>query len=240
MSLQDTFDEFIRGEHYNYNSPTDLCNLMDHYGSDKGPNCKNAGNYSKLYDYLLKDSRSSVSYVFEVGLGTNNTDVPSSMGVDGIPGASLRGWRDYFPNAKIIGADVDSRILFKEKRIETYYVNQFDTTSIQDLWKRFVDIDFDFIIDDGIHDIAQGGHGNTNFFENSIHKLKKNGLYIIEDVATDDSGDYVSGNNVGFVDKVNGGYYGNDLKALIAKVPAYRNDKNTPARQTQVIIMKRY
>ena len=56
--------------------------------------------------------------IFEVGLGTNNVDVPSNMGKDGKPGASLRAWRDYFPNA-----DIDTRILFKEDKIQTFYTN---------------------------------------------------------------------------------------------------------------------
>jgi hypothetical protein len=40
------------------------------------------------------------------------------------------------------------------------------------------DLQFDLIIDDGLH-VCEA---NMIFFENSIHKLKKNGLYIIEDV----------------------------------------------------------
>ena len=32
--------------------------------------------------------------VLELGLGSNNPDVPSNMGVFGVPGASHRGWRE--------------------------------------------------------------------------------------------------------------------------------------------------
>ena len=39
--------------------------------------------------------------VFECGLGTNNPDLQGNMTVDGMPGASLRVWRDYFKNAQI-------------------------------------------------------------------------------------------------------------------------------------------
>ena len=34
------------------------------------------------------------------------------MGIKGKPGASLRVWKDYFPNANIIGVDIDENILF--------------------------------------------------------------------------------------------------------------------------------
>ena len=37
---------------------------------------------------------------------------------------------------------------------------------------------FDLIIDDGLHTLSAG----ITFFKNSIDNLKKNGLYIIEDV----------------------------------------------------------
>lgn len=37
---------------------------------------------------------------------------------------------------------------------------------------------FDIIIEDGLHQF----YANVCFFENSIHKLKPNGYYIIEDI----------------------------------------------------------
>jgi len=58
--------------------------------------------------------------VFELGLGTNNIGAPSSMGAGGCSGASLRGWREYFPNAHIFGAESDRDILFDEERIWTF------------------------------------------------------------------------------------------------------------------------
>ena len=40
------------------------------------------------------------------------------------PGASLRSWREYFPNAQIFGADVDRSILFNSDRINCCWVDQ--------------------------------------------------------------------------------------------------------------------
>jgi hypothetical protein len=42
---------------------------------------------------------------------------------------------------------------------------------------------FDIIIEDGLHTFS----ANVCFFENSIHKLKSNGYYIIEDVLKEEA-----------------------------------------------------
>ena len=97
----------------------------------------------------------------------------------GVPGASLRVWRDYFLNANIYGGDIDKDILFEENRIKTFYVNQLDANSIKSMWDAINLENFDVIIDDGLHEPK----ANFNFFINSFHKLKKNGVFIIEDVS---------------------------------------------------------
>jgi hypothetical protein len=118
--------------------------------------------------------------VFELGLGTNNLNFPSNMGVDGKPGASLRGWKQFFPNAKIFGADIDGGILFEEERIKTYQCDQNSTDSVTKLWTtpELAVEGFDIIIEDGLHIFES----NVHFFENSCHKLKKGGIFIIEDI----------------------------------------------------------
>lgn len=105
-----------------YCNRTDLCAIMTTFGSDKG----NSHNYTTLYHMLFSSLRQHSLNVLEVGIGTNYTDAPSSMGVNGKPGASLRGWKQYFPNAHIYGLDVDKRILFKEDRIDIFYCDQTD------------------------------------------------------------------------------------------------------------------
>lgn len=133
--------------------------------------------YTDIYNLIFNYSRFNVKNVFEVGLGTNNPNLTSSMGVLGTPGASLRMWKDYFPNANIFGADIDKDILFQEDRIKTFYVDQTSKDSIFELWKD-IDCEFDIMIDDGFHD----PDANITFYESSKHKLIKGGIYIIEDV----------------------------------------------------------
>ncbi len=70
------------------------------------------------------------------------------MGAGGVPGASLRAFRDYLPKATIIGADIDKRILFQDGRIQTYFVDQTDLRSLESLGENIPDF-VDLIIDDG-------------------------------------------------------------------------------------------
>jgi len=158
---------------------TELCTIMAKEGSDKSDINNKHHNYTIEYYSIFNSKKDKITSVFELGLGTNYTDVKSSMGPNGIPGASLRGWRTYFKNAKIYGADIDKRILFTEDRIKTYFVDQTNKDTIIELWNtKELQNSFDIIIDDGLHEI----NANLIFLENSLHKLKQDGVYIIEDI----------------------------------------------------------
>jgi predicted methyltransferase len=105
------------------------------------------------------------------------------MGENGKPGASLFGWRKYFSKGTIFGADIDKSILFHDDRISTFYCDQTTPNIIHDLWENIeLKDNFDIIIDDGLHEF----YANKCFFENSIHKLNPNGVFIIEDVLLKD------------------------------------------------------
>jgi hypothetical protein len=161
--------------------PTILCEIMGRNQSDKGSSniTFSHHNYTTLYYSLFKDMQQKTMRVFELGLGTNNINLPSNMGANGRPGASLFGWREFFPMAKIFGADIDSQILFASENIKTYYCDQTSPDSIKKLWsEEDLQDNFDIMIEDGLHEY----HANVCFFENSIHKLLKNGYYIIEDI----------------------------------------------------------
>ena len=167
-----TFDEKV---------PTPLCHIMGANGSDKGHTNITVShhNYTTLYYSLFKGMRDKPLRVFELGLGTNNTDVPSNMGPHGRPGASLYGWNQFFPTAKIFGADIDKRILFNTPAIKTYYCDQTNPQIINNMWETSeLHEPFDIIVEDGLHTF----HANVCFFENSIHKLADGGYYIIEDI----------------------------------------------------------
>ena len=159
--------------------------LCDLYGTDKGSsgNPKTelpwpSHNYSDFYTKLFKEERNRIRKVFECGIGTNNEDIASNMTSQGIPGASLRVWRDYFPNAQIFGVDIDRSILFEEERISTHFMDQTNAESIRNYWSSLGLDDFDLMIDDGLHTFEAA----VELFKNSYGFLKKGGKYIIEDI----------------------------------------------------------
>jgi hypothetical protein len=163
---------------FDINVKTPLCEIMERYGSDKGTT-KDHGhhNYSIFYHALFSSVRNENLNIFELGLGTNNTSIPCNMGSGGKPGASLYGWREYFPRANIYGADIDAKILFDSERIKTYFCDQTNPHITGAMWST-IDKSFDIIIDDGLHDFE----ANKIFFENSYQKLKIGGVFIIEDI----------------------------------------------------------
>jgi hypothetical protein len=164
---------------------TPLCEIMGRNKSDKGSiNITSSWhNYTPFYYRIFKDLRENSLRIFELGLGTNNVNVPSNMGVNGRPGASLYGWQEFFPHSDIFGADIDTDILFSADRIKTFYCDQTNSNIIKYMWNEpELQENFDIIIEDGLHTF----NANVCFFENSIHKLNPNGYYIIEDISVHD------------------------------------------------------
>jgi hypothetical protein len=157
-------------------APTRMCRIMTGFGSDKG---RGWHNYTTIYSALLGKLHDRPLRIFELGLGTNNPQLVSTMGITGRPGASLRGWRELFPKAQVFGADIDRDILFTDDRIQTFYCDQLDANAIRDLWAQPVlQGEMDIIIDDGLHTFA----GNSSFLAGSLDRLRAGGTYLVEDI----------------------------------------------------------
>jgi hypothetical protein len=174
-------------EQYTKIDETPFCFLFDLTHSDKGNRWH---QYSRLYYTLLRPYRDTQFNLFELGIGTNNPNIPSNMGVGGRPGASLLAWKLYFKQAQIYAADIDRAILDNtQDRIHSFYCDQTSPESVQQLWQQpaLADKQFLVLIDDGLH----LPHANLTFFEHSIHKLQKGGIYIIEDIHPQYSGTFV-------------------------------------------------
>jgi len=166
-----------------------LATLCDRYGSDKGslratqhPWSWKPHRYTDFYESMFSHCRQSVRLVFECGLGTTNPGFANNMGPAGRPGASLRAWRDYFPNALICGGDIDASILFTDERIRTFQVDQTSPSSIQRLWEAVGASGFDLIVDDGMHTFTAG----SCLFEHSFSRVREGGIYVVEDVSPTD------------------------------------------------------
>lgn len=160
---------------------TQLCDLFNKYGADKCPQIFHS--YSPSYFETLHPIKEKVLNVLEVGIGTYEIMSPI-VGSRYEIGASLKAWRDFFPNAKIYGLDINKNVLINENRIECFYTDQ---SSVSELEKTISDIKkknntenllFDLIIDDGSHLV---NHMISTF--NTLKKyLNDGGLYIIEDI----------------------------------------------------------
>lgn len=161
---------------------TPLCVMYKKYGSDKKdiyPGFTHH-NYSNFYYHIFQSIKEDDNNIFELGMGTNDPNLPSSMGVDGRPGASLYALEEFFPYSKIFGADIDRKILFNKGRIKTFYCDQTNSDVIAKMWSLpdLVNTDFDIIIEDGLHEFR----ANLSFLVNSLHKVKSKGVYLAEDL----------------------------------------------------------
>lgn len=95
------------------------------------------------------------------------------IGVQG--GGSLKIWRDFFPEAEIVGIDIDP--LCKEHEgdhITVQIGSQSDVKFLESLG------DFDIIIDDGGHTMSQ----QQISMKWLLPQLREGGVYVIEDLHT--------------------------------------------------------
>jgi predicted O-methyltransferase YrrM len=123
---------------------------------------------------LLGHRRDKVKRVLEIGVHK---------------GASLRMWEEYFPNAEIVGVDIDEACLFNAGRIRCYHGNQSDVTSliaIADKACREFGL-FDLIVDDGSHLAAD----QIKTAWALLPFLAKGGIYVCEDIEIDCKADLI-------------------------------------------------
>jgi cephalosporin hydroxylase len=90
-------------------------------------------------------------------------------------GGSLFAWREYFPNAKIIGVDISDSRLDRYKTDESI---TFIKKDLRDAIEDLRDIKFDIIIDDSDHFEGTVAWIVKHYFE----LLKQHGVMVIEDL----------------------------------------------------------
>jgi FkbM family methyltransferase len=170
QELQDIEEEILKNVSLSFN------NVVLKYGSDKIQS-----GYNNYYSKILESIRHDNINHLEIGLGTLMPEIESSFaGVTNSyphykPSACLRMWREYFTNGNIYGMDVAEDCMIEEERIKTFLMSSLDSSSCITNLK---DLEFDVIIDDGLHTaIAQ-----ITTFRNLFSKVKEGGYYIIEDI----------------------------------------------------------
>ena len=144
----------------------DLPALAAYFGSDKWGDHWYAQHYQAHFAGLRRRGLR----VLEIGVG--------GYGDPGKGGESLRMWKAYFPNARIIGLDIADKRLQNEDRIKTVMGSQDDETLLRNLSRA--EGPFDIVIDDGSH---QNAHVIRSF-QILFPLLADNGIYAVEDTQT--------------------------------------------------------
>lgn len=143
-----------------------LTEIMNENDSDKGTVVCEAHGYTLLYEEWFDPMRGDPIRLLEIGVCDPHK-----------PGASLEGWYEYFPNARIFGFDIVDAKRFERDRVETFIGDQ---SSAKDL-TRFVKecgSGFDIIVDDGSHADMHQQASLAFLFDH----VKAHGQYIIEDM----------------------------------------------------------
>lgn len=99
-------------------------------------------------------------------------------------GNSLRMWKAYFPFSKIYSLDIHDKAPQQENRIKIYRGSQVDKAFLQSICDEVGT--FDLIVDDGSHI----NEHVIETFEFLFPKLKKGGIYVVEDTQTSYWPDY--------------------------------------------------
>lgn len=127
-------------------------------------------DYLRHYDKAIGRGKENVSSLCELGCGQ---------------GASLKMWKEYFPQAVVIGVDINPAAKrFEEERIEIVIGNAASLDTIAALGENYEK--FSVIIDDASH--AWGDMRVS--FENLWDYLASGGLYIIEDTCCGSQGSF--------------------------------------------------
>jgi cephalosporin hydroxylase len=130
---------------------------------DKGT----AHTYIDIYENLLTPYRENGN-ILEIGV---------------LWGYSIRMWREYFTNGKVVGVDVEIHPnaveLLNDERYKIIHCDATDSSVLDHIG----DLKFDVIVDDGSHALEH----QLASFNILKHLMKPGGIYIIEDIFNIDS-----------------------------------------------------
>jgi hypothetical protein len=143
-----------------------LQSLATLHGTDK----EGAHFYARWYERFLSHLRDRPITLLEIGVG--GYEDPNAGG------ESLRMWKEYFPNGRIVAIDVYDKEALVEDRIEIVQGSQDDPEFLEGVGNEYGP--FDVIVDDGSH---LSPHVIASFKHLFAH-LTADGIYVIEDLQT--------------------------------------------------------
>lgn len=135
---------------------------LSRYDTDKVPN-----GYLRFYDRVFEALVDEPVRILELGVRS---------------GGSLELWRDYFPNSRVAGLDLDPPMgERRDGRVSVYRGRQDDTSLLSRIASEIAPDGFDIVIDDASHVAAPTRTGFWHLFDSH---LKPGGLFAIEDWGT--------------------------------------------------------
>lgn len=140
-----------------------LDKIAKSFGTDKSSEIH---NYCEKYEKWLPFDRLEPITLLEIGV---------------LQGHSILTWREYFPNAKIVGIDINPDCKSVENPDQNIFIeigSQDDPVFLQTVCKKHGQ--FDLILDDGSH---INDHVIKSF-QFLIDCVKSEGVYVIEDSVT--------------------------------------------------------
>lgn len=141
--------------------PSELDAIGLKFGTDKSSVYH---DYLRAYERFFRPRRHEPLTILEIGV---------------FNGASLKVWEEYFPNGRIVGADIDETAhRFAGGRIDIEIIDQSNLEELVRLGVRHGP--FDIVIDDGSH---IWDHQITTL-RTLFPFLKDGGLYVVEDLET--------------------------------------------------------
>jgi hypothetical protein len=143
----------------------DLKKLLPLYSSKWNPHL-----FGQHYQEHFAPLKNKKLKILEIGVG--GYEDPSSGG------ASLKMWKQYFPNSMIYGMDIVDKSALEEDRIKIFQGSQDDEGFLKKVVAKTGK--FDIIIDDGSH----WNDHVIKTFKILFPELNDGGIYVVEDTHT--------------------------------------------------------
>ncbi len=136
--------------------------------SKRDDKLRRGSHFTKWYNFYFERIRNRKLNILEIGIAG---------------GGSLNMWRNFFPNSKIYGVDINRKKLEENKKslrgIKVFIGDQSDETFMADICESIPE-GLDIIIDDGSH---MNNHQIFSF-KYLFNRMNSGGIYVIEDVHT--------------------------------------------------------
>lgn len=144
---------------------SDLLSIFKSHGSDKGAK----HHYDQVYGPEFEALRNEPINILEIGV---------------FRGHSMSAWLEFFPNATVYGIDIFTRVApedipaLKHERAKWLKADSTNAAAVAAIRKQWGDVEFDIIIDDGLHT----PEANALTFKNLWPFVKEGGAFYVEDV----------------------------------------------------------